>query len=412
MKIVASQKDLDLIVRRADGFTDKNIGSPQHMQQVLIEVDEEAGTVTVTAENVGSAIRFVPTESIDILEGGRVLVNSSWLRTTLSVIPEDQRVTVETENKGKTLHVTGGKAEVTLALVDISSDKVLLPTVGEADRERSITVDSEEFISGFQTGSAAHDAIGRYPVLKSVHVALNKGKLRFTSLDKLCTTFCSVPVHEGADELEFLLEPDITRSTLEYIRQGKRVKIHPAESGSFVHYRVLDAEGGLLYHIRAACLAYEVSQYPAAKLEESICNRLSPSMPILVMDKMEVLRLFHSAEKIATLNKSGQAKEVSVTLSKDGMTVEIAGSVSFEDEAEVKSWSSNELGFVFKWGLFGSLIEAYPGKDEFRAAVLEKGDGTPYALAMFSEEGWDPAEKQVPQSYFTMVPLSNGSYRR
>lgn len=417
MKIVARQQTLVKHVQDAEAFTDKNIGSEglAHRRCILIQADEDSGAVTFSAESDQSAIRFSVNEGIDIIEGGEILVRANELSTVLSVVRPEDSTTLESDetgkNKGQRLSITGKHTEVEIGLIPISP-KVTLPSVGSKREDAPwVELEPDQFAEGWRTGGAGYDSLGRYPVLTGVLVEALEDSVMFTSSNRKVTVYKQVPLIKREGELAMLLTQGVTSAALAYAGRGKRVRLTQGDAGQggdYVHHvEVLGEDGDVLYHIRIAGLASSVAEFPKDRLL-TVVEQLMSGASELVLDKAEMLYLMHSASRICELNAEetgGQAKTVHLNVSKKNLEVSVRGKSPYRDQTDLKSWAgAQDAEFAFQWGLYGSIIESSPGKDDAHFLILEKSD-KPIALLAHTGE-YDG--KGLPNDYLAIIPVRDG----
>lgn len=410
MEIAGKQSAFDRIVRTAGAFTASDIGAATHLRSVLIEADAEAGSVTLTAENDASAIRFTVEEGIDVLEGGRLLVDGNTLKTALSVIDADTRV-VLTVIGARELNVRGGRADVNVPVTVISDSRAMLPQVMAAD-SAGVSVAAASFVTGYRIGSAAHAGQNK-PVLNSVHIsAINDGaQLRFLSCNLQALATIAVDAQPGGDaSFVTVVDPLQIGSAVEFVNRGTEVHLsHGAEGDARqLHLRVRESsknEGTVeLYHIRLNTVAAPHKDYPIDQMLPKMSLLFGRAEHLVEVPKHDLLRLFRNADRILTLNRAGQAKDIAVRISDADLAAIVGGENRFEDSVGVRTFSGDAAEFIFRWGLYGDMIERYPG-DDLRAALIRTKKDGPFAALALVPAGTDLGDP-TPDSYLAVVPLA------
>lgn len=419
MEITAKQSVFDKIVKRADPFTAKDLGSSDHLHAILVEVDAEAGTVRFTAESDASAIEFVVGEDIDIQESGRILIDSIRLRTVLSVIPSDERVTIKTLSE-KAASVTGGRTIIRVPIKLIEDTNALLPKVQNGAKD-GVKLSSEDFKAAFNIGVVAHDTKGSRPSLNSVHISFipgkgskDKGKLRFLSFNGSATAFATSDIQKiDADEFVTLVEPLAVRASIEYIDQGTSVILTEGKGQAAekqLHITVIkedkNGDAQTLYHIRLNTLSGGHGQYPAAQIFDKTQKIFEGANTSFSVDHGGLLRLFRSAERISSLNHQGRSKDVEVGLNKNDIRIAVSGETDFEDFIELKEWSGEKDSFIFRWGLYGDALETYPGDSDLQIGVIRANDRI-VALALVDDPDIKFDGKSFPENYLAIIPTAN-----
>lgn len=422
MKISAKQGIFDKLVKRADLFTANDLGSSAYMHSILIDVSAEDSTVRFTAENDISAIEFFADENIDIQESGKILIDSIRLRTVLGVILSDERVTIETKGE-RFVEITGGSTNMHVPITLIEDDKALLPKVQPAAKT-GITLKAEDFRNGFLTGVVAFDSKGQRPSLNSVHISIvpvegkaknnESPKIRFLSFNGSATAFATVnTIAVENPEFITLVEPSQLFAAMDYVSQGNSVILAEGKgdkAGTQLHLTILaeskEGDTQVLYHLRLNTLAGGHAEFPAPAIFEKTKQIFAGATSSLKVNHAELLRLFRSAERIASLNHSGRGKDVDVNLTKKDIHIVVTGETTFEDIISLQEWDGGEDSFRFRWGLYGNALETYPGDDDLHIGIIRNDDRI-VALALVNDPDAKFNGKFFPENYLAIIPTAN-----
>lgn len=444
MKIKASQSTLKRYVGLAFGFTDSGVGSQYAHRRCLLITVNKKGTATITAENEQTAIEFALPESADLeVKGsGQILVDARRLNVIINTIQPDAEITLSLDKDERHLIVQAGKFESQIALVPITSGRVLLPTVGEYNDDSVLEIESQELLDAISAGSVAYDTTGTVPSLSTIWLYATASHLFLTSCSKIKFAYFAakldantfVPTvkkkkdkksdvverptdiaNKGA--FDVLLEPDLLLGLYEQFSNSDIVKIY-LDSTERVHFVCVtegDKKPGREIHVRVAQSAtIEPHQYPARDMEQKITSKVA-YMQYLSIDKLEFLQMMRSAATIVGLNTGiGQDKPLRITIDKGAVKVHTdekdTSDVVLNDEIGVKSYTGDKLEFVLRWGIYSKVFESYPSKDDLHVAVVynqTQGGDVPRALIFYKDADWEynPKDSKLPADYLATIPI-------
>lgn len=451
MKLIVDPSLFASYVSKAHAFTDRSSSAKKTLTCVLIEADQEKGTVRFTAESPASAIQFSVSEGIEIVESGRILINSSWILTALNVVTpngipaEDAEDAGPKKKKGKaaprvnidaetdsSIHVYSGKAETRLATIPLKNTDLHIPGIGDIDKEEGLEFEPQDFADTFWLGSSSYDSVttsvGREICVQYLP---ELGGVRFASTDKTSLSYAvsqkASPTGADQDSFNILLDPISLGTAFNYFAEGDKVTLYKDDDNETIsHFLVTSKEGAVQYHVQINNLSFTFENYPINQLMERMAKGIVKDINgVLRVDKFQLLDLFRRAEQMGTLNPSdngGQGKTVHVKLDKTSLNASIPGDASFTDDINVRSWTGSPLALDFKWGLYGSMLSRFPSDDAINIAFIErtskpKSEGEAprkrvVAMALFTDEQADEVEDgNLPNNYLCVIPVQ-GEYTK
>lgn len=447
LNITTKREVLDGLVNTAKSFTSENLGTQSHLHGILIRADKETGEVRLTAENDTSAVEF-STYEIDIHDEGEILVNGSYLRTVLDVMPFQHPITIKQTSK-TIVHISAGNTEVNLGVTTIDREAnkaVLVPKVGDAT-DPSVAIRSSEFSMAYSQGSVATDFAGSGGkavdnVLlrgdeKSLLVgAMNRGSATYSHADASILSPFNTLVRPGVigGIVGYIANSDIV--TLSYGSEFSVEKGEQIVQTRSIHVHTYVWNGGkkgdkkkgerkvpfdktpheseefdLGYHIRFATAAAPVEKHPLNTPQmlnniKSMANAASGSY--LVTSREDFFRVIDNASRISRLDRNDQVIRVYGKIDGDRIKVSIPGETSFEDFIPIKKGTLEEGAFIIGWGTSRPEFATYPNEDDIRLHFMSEGEKFKAAI-LITESGAERIldEGELPDDYLAFVSMAN-----
>lgn len=437
MRFTAKQPDLGRVLARVLPFTDPSSSTAPHTAALLLDADAATGTLTITAESQCCAVQLVADANrfgVQVERSGRVLVQAEALRRAAQLARSSDLVQVDCPGTFWPVRVRAGNLSVEVQPMPL----VRLPTTGGApSRARQprpalpslaagsevpgpttgVVLRTEDFVRGFEVGGVAYDREGNVPLLTGVHAAVVPTGLRFTSLDRLCAVYCTVPIAQDltaqsavAPPWQVLLEPGSTRRMLPLLLDGETLQVETVPDDRVVYLRIEDAQGQLLYHLRAETRRVHAPRdYPAEKLAEFIVQKYQLTGELAV-DQDELLRLLAAASRFKDLHNDPW-----LTVRPSRLQVRLRtprrphdGQVGFRGSvpAQLVGWPGPLLEFGLRYSLYSRMLRGYPEHTLRATPMVKPGRQQPSAIGLFTRaSGWHPGVPGLPDDYFAVIPL-------
>lgn len=416
MKIISERAAFNRLIKRIEPFVhrqgDAEVSS---LESVLMEIDND-GTLVCTAQSEDRSVQIVTEKDEFSTEGeGKVLLPIHAIKTALAAISKDDEEEITIETRGnKRIGILAGGAEVEIGITPIYQDTIL-PSVAKITSDTpTIKINVADFATTYKVGGQARRITTDFPNLCAVHLELKDGVLTALSTDKRTTVYTSAPAEAvKGEEFAVLIQPNAVNEVLSLFDADDTLSLSIATvSGDgaperkFAHF----VNGDGTVHAVTIGPSYDISGYPKDQLFNLLRGFVSGTTHHLSVSKHELLSLFKSAEKIASLNSKG--KEILLKLTKSEVEVSLSGDSdnTFTDSTEVTEWTGPEgVTIEVRWDAYATAISSFPeDKDgDINVAVIER-KGAMIALGAYTaDSGFNPQESapELPQDYFCIVPV-------
>lgn len=403
-KITGSATDIDELVSTTLPFTGSDSGAPEFHRYVLICAGD--GNITATTSSRDKAIEVHGSPSIKIEEEGRLLVVAARLNKVIKTIPENEKITLEVVNSGKSLHITTDKSFAAFLDLPAFNEKTSIPQVARNEDEEAngFVIDPNEMKTKFQTAAVSRDYTGNMKWLTGVLVQQNDDVLSLTATNgKGTLSLESAKVAEviGDGIPEALLDVGLTGTALGYATSGDKVSVLTYPSSTVdgalreLYFNVTDKDGEPLYFIKIGTLALDKNKYPRTKLIDFVRSN-SQTDNYVTVNKLDLLEILNQAAVVGSVdneeNVRGQNKEVSISVEGDELTayVESGSRNIYENTIQLEEAIDSEdpVEFRIAFGLHGEAIRSYDSSELISIALIPRPKTTtPAFTIMFHPNG-------------------------